>query len=195
MTLYRALLLTLLATLTQFAYAAGNGGDRGVLLRDAELHAEADASSTVLARLSVGTTLDVLGRNGLWMFAAHETAAGRTQGWVRLTRLRLTGASAQVAPGSSGVSGGFARLSRSIGGLLGGFRSRQSESGSVATIGVRGLTPGELKTAHFDAAALGAVAAAVASNAEAENFARAGGLDARAVAELDKQPTTGGATR
>ena len=85
--------------------------------------------------------------------------------------------------GSTPAGGGFARLSRSVTGLLGGLRGRESNT-AHATLGIRGLAAGEIENAHFDAAALAWVAAASASASEAQLFAQAGGLIARDVPAL-----------
>lgn len=156
--------------------------DRGVVLRDAALRSE-PGTGTTLAQLVPGTRVDVHGRQGLWMQVTAPTANAVQRGWVFLPAIRLDGGAAAPAAGSTPAGGGFARLSRSVTGLLGGLRGRESNT-AHATLGIRGLAAGEIENAHFDAAALAWVAAASASASEAQLFAQAGGLIARDVPAL-----------
>jgi len=176
--------LTLLAALLVASLSgalAGSGvAEHGTLLRDSALVASPGGAE--VRRLAAGTSVDVHGRQGLWLLVTAPGADEGTRGWTRLTAVRLggeAGGSTTNAPSESG----FARFSRSITGLLGGLRGRETRT-AHATIGIRGLTPTELRTAHHDAAALAAVAELRASREEAELFASAGGLEARAVGEL-----------
>ena len=157
--------------------------DRGVVLRDAPLRSD-PGTGTTLAQLAPGTRVDVHGRQGLWMQVTAPTAHAGQRGWVFLPAIRLDGgAAAPAAVGSTPADGGFARLSRSVTGLLGGLRGRESNT-AHATLGIRGLAAGEIENAHFDAAALAWIAAASASAADAQLFAQAGGLIARDVPAL-----------
>ncbi|MGR8922101.1 MAG: SH3 domain-containing protein [Gammaproteobacteria bacterium] len=177
----RTVLLTLLVAgaLLLSARLAGDGeAETGVLLRDASLHSEPSTSSSVVGQLARGVTVELIGRNGAWLLAS---AAGSetTRGWLRLTHVRLSGAGGEPATAASGgFGGGFAALSRSVSGLLSGFGRRDAPT-RAATLGIRGLTPDELRTAQFDEAALAAVAAAGVSAEDAARFARAGGLASR----------------
>ncbi|MEX2479260.1 MAG: hypothetical protein WD928_00220 [Gammaproteobacteria bacterium] len=161
--------------------AANESNDRGLILRDTSLLAE-PGHGAPLAELARGTTVSVHGRQGLWMLITALTPGGEQRGWTRLTALRLE-SGAPPAAGATGGSGGFARLSRSVTGLLSGLRGRETRT-AHATIGVRGLTPGEIETARFDAAALAWIAEAQASAAQAQQFAASGGLTARTIPPL-----------
>lgn len=163
--------------------AVGEADDRGLILRDTSLLAE-PGQGAPLAELARGTTVAVHGRQGLWMLVTAPTPGGDQRGWMRLTALRLeSGAPPTSAAGTAGGSSGFARFSRSVTGLLGGLRGRETRT-AHATVGIRGLAPGEIETARFDAAALAWVAEAQASAAQARQFADSGGLTARRVPPL-----------
>ena len=170
------------------AFAGAGVAEHGTLLRDSALVASPGGAE--IRRLAAGTSIEVHGRQGLWLLVTAPEADETTRGWTRLTAVRL-GGEAGASTANTPSESGFARFSRSITGLLGGLRGRETRT-AHATIGIRGLTPGELRTAHYDAAALAAVSALRASREEAELFASAGGLQARAVDEL-AAPATGAA--
>ena len=86
-------------------------------------------------------------------------------------------------PNGRSSGGGFAGFSRSVSGFLSSFRSPSSRTTerSSSTIGMRGLTVAEIETAPADANALATISQYAMSTADAEMFARAGGLSARHV--------------
>lgn len=172
-------LILLAGLLGASAWAAAPAGGATVL-RETTLYAADDFASERLAELAPATRLAVHGRRGLWLEVALAEDDSR-RGHVRLTSVRMTGAvpAADAAGGS-----GLARLSRSLSGLLGAFGRREAPK-TYDTLGIRGLTPAELRTAAFDGAALQAIAGAAASPEQARAFAAAGGLAARSVAKLD----------
>lgn len=176
--------LPLLLVLLAGTVAAQQGGENGVVLYPAALHAE-PGQGAVLAELPGGTSVDVHGRQGMWLLVTASVAGAETRGWARMTAVRFSG-----GPAGPSASSGFAGFSRSLTGLLGGMRTRQPRTAN-ATIGIRGLTPQELATAHYDAAALARVGAAMASREEAAAFASAGGLVSRPLST----PPAAGAVR
>ena len=181
------ILLTLLGALLAAGISAALAGasvaEYGTLLRDSAL--VANPGGAEMRRLAAGTTVEVHGRQGLWLLVTAPGADAGTRGWTRLTAVRLGGAAGAAGASTANApsESGFARFSRSITGLLGGLRGRETRT-AHATIGIRWLTPTELRTAHHDAAALATVAGLRASREEAELFASAGGLEARVVGEL-----------
>ncbi len=179
--------IRLLAVLVLLAAGPPAGAlvEGALVLRATTLHAEADANSARVAELAPSTRVDVHGRQGLWLLVSTAAADPATRGWLRLTHVRMTGEHHDAGAAQNGIGGGLARFSRSVTSLFGGLRGRETRT-AHATIGIRGLTPGELTTATFDGAALDRVAAAAASAAEAEQFARAGGLVARNVPDVDE---------
>lgn len=138
----------------------------GSLLRDEPLRAAASATAPVLARLARGTSVEVLDRKGGW---TQIRVAGRT-GWVRMLSVR-TSETTQRDVG--------AELAGAI-----GMGTRQADPNRVVAVaGVRGLTLTEqqLKSARFNAQELERLERYTVSRAEAQAFAREGGLVARAV--------------
>ena len=164
--------LPLLFALLVGTAAAQSGGESGLVLYSTALQAD-PGQGAVLAELPSGTPVSVHGRQGMWLLVTAAVAGADTRGWARMTAVRFSG-----GPASPSASSGLAGFSRSLTGLLGGMRTRQPSTAN-ATIGIRGLTPQELATAHFDAAALARVNAAMANREQAAAFASAGGLVSR----------------
>jgi len=92
--------------------------------------------------------------------------AGGQQGWVRVFHLRFP-ATAQAA--ESG--GGLGSLTSAL-----GFGKQRSQTTTIATTGIRGLSPEDLKNASPDAAALAKAQSYRADKPTAERFARDGKL-------------------
>ena len=156
-----AVLLGVVLTLASPAWAS-----TGTMLRDDRLRAFASATAPVLTQVARGTNVEVLGRQGGWT----QVRVGGHTGWVRMLSVR-TSETAQ----------------RDVGGELAGvigMGTRQADPGRiVAVAGVRGLTLNEqqLRQARFNAEELERLERYAASGAEAQSFAREGGLNARVV--------------
>ncbi len=114
--------------------------------------------------------MKVLQRAGGWT----RVDAGGQNGWVRVFHLRFP-ASVEAASSSSG--GGF--FSGVPSALKGGRGSSQSTT--IATTGIRGLSPEDLKNANPDGAALAKAQSYRADKLTAERFAREGKLTAVSV--------------
>jgi hypothetical protein len=106
----------------------------------------------------------VLARGGGWT----QVDAGGQKGWVRVFHLRFP------ATASTSDSGGG--LLSGLSGALGG-RQRSQQAG-IQTVGVRGLSPEELKNASPDAEALKRMQSFRSDAPGAERFAREGKLNA-----------------
>lgn len=140
--------------------------------RATELKDRAAADARTLAPLPEGASLKVLERAGGW---TRVEAAGR-QGWVRVFHLRFP-VTAQAGTDSGGVLG-------NVTSALGLGRER-SKGATVATTGIRGLSPEDLKSASPDPAALSRLKSYRADDAAAERFARDGRL-ARVAADYSE---------
>jgi uncharacterized protein YraI len=122
------------------------------------------ADAKVLTPLTAGQKVDILKREGAWY---QVKAAGKT-GWVRMLSVRRTGQAAAVSAGSlSQVASGRAGTGK-----------------IVATTGVRGLSEETLRQATFSEGAVAAAEKYRVSAAEADRFAREGGLSRRQVPAL-----------
>ncbi len=155
----RNLLAILLATL---ALAAG-AQEQAFTNRATELKERGASDARTLATLPENTSVKVLARSGGWT----RVDAGGQAGFVRVFHLRFP---ATVETSSSG-GGAFSGLSSLIGG-------RKSQQATIATTGIRGLSPEDLKNASPDAAALAKAQSYRADKASAERFAREGKLAA-----------------
>ena len=130
--------------------------------RATDLREQASAEARALASLPANTEVKVLERAGGWT----RVETGGKAGWVSAFHLRFPTTTSTESSGGgvlSGISGAF------------GGRSRSQQAG-IQTVGVRGLSPEELKNANPDPEALKRMQSYNADKASAERFAREGKL-------------------
>ena len=152
------LLFTLLAAGAAFAQEAAFTN------RATELKDRGAADARTVANLSDGAQVKVLERGGGgWT----RIESGGQQGWVRVFHLRFPA----VAQAGGDSGGGLGNLTSAL-----GFGRDRSKGATVATTGIRGLSPEDLKNASPDNAALAKLQSYRADNAAAERFARDGKL-------------------
>jgi len=156
---FRLLALTLLLGLAATAWAQ----EQAFTNRATELKDRAAPEAATVKSLGENTEVKVLQRNGGWT----RVEAGGQQGWVRVFHLRFPA----TAESGSASGGTLSSLSSALG--IG--RSR-SQTTTIATTGIRGLSPEDLKNASPDAAALAKAHSYRADKAAAERFARDGKL-------------------
>jgi len=130
--------------------------------RATDLRAEADDNAPSLQALSAQTNVTLIQRKGAWTKVKSDTQTG----WVKMMHLR--GAVTVEAASAQTKSGGF--LS-GVNRFLGGNQANNQRAQS-ATLGIRGLSPEELKTAAPDAKQLAAMNANAVSKSDAERFAK-----------------------
>ena len=158
----RALAFALLVGLSGWALAQ----EQAFTNRATDLKDKADGAT--LRSLPENTEVKVLQRAGGWT----RVDAGGQQGFVRVFHLRFP-ATAEAASGSgSSLSG--------LGSAL-GFGRQRSQSTTIATTGIRGLSQEDLKNASPDAAALQRMQSYRSDAPGAERFAREGKLSATQV--------------
>jgi hypothetical protein len=155
----KTFLVTILLACASLAAAAQ---DQAFTNRATELKESASADAKTVAPLPENTSVKVLARQGAW---TQVDAAGK-QGWVRVFHLRFP---AIVEASSSSGGGTFA----AVGSALFGQKERKA---NVATTGIRGLSPEDLKNASPDAEALAKAQTYRADKPAAERFAREGKL-------------------
>jgi hypothetical protein len=131
--------------------------------RATDLKERAAADARTLAPLPEGASLKVLERAGGW---TRVDSAGR-QGWVRVFHLSFP-VTAQAGTESGGMLGGVTSAL--------GFGRERTKGATVATTGIRGLSPEDLRNASPDTAALARLQSYRADKAGAERFAREGRL-------------------
>lgn len=160
---------------------------KAVALRAGVLRQLPSTRAAQTGRFGAKTRFDIRARRGLWIDVTSET--GGQRGWARLGTVRLltdsrtsrvavpaTSSGQQQQSGNSGFSG----FARSLTGWLGGGQSA-SASRSTSTIGIRGLTRGDLSgDGRPDMAALAQLDRIANPNA-AGVFARRGGLARQSV--------------
>ena len=133
--------------------------------RATDLKDQAGAEARTLASLPENTEVKVLARGGGWT----RVEVGGKAGWVRVFHLRFP---ATAATESSGGGGFLSGIASAIGG-----RPKSQQAG-IQTVGVRGLSPEELKNASPDGEALKRMQSFGADKGSAERFAREGKLSA-----------------
>ena len=131
--------------------------------RSTEMKETASADAKTVASLPESTPVKVLARQGAW---TRVDASGK-QGFVRVFHLRFP---ATVEASSS--SGGS--MLAGVGSAL-GF-GRDDKKANLATTGIRGLSPEDLKNAAPNAEALSRAQSYRADRPAAERFAREGKL-------------------
>jgi len=157
---FAASLLALVLSLAASAWAQ----DQAFTGRSTELKDKAAAEAKTVATLPENTAVKVIQRGGSgWT----QVDANGQKGWVRAFHLRFP---ATVDKGSS--SGGGSALT-SLTSMFGGGKS---EKANLATTGIRGLSPEDLKNAAPDGAALAKAQGYRADKPTAERFAREGKL-------------------
>jgi hypothetical protein len=155
---FAASFLALLLSLAASAWAQ----DQAFTGRSTELKDRGAAEGKTLATLPENTAVKVVQRGGSgWT----QVDANGQKGWVRAFHLRFP---ATVDKGSGG-GGALASVTAIFGG-------RSSEKANIATTGVRGLSPEDLKNAAPDGAALAKAQSYRADKPAAERFAREGKL-------------------
>jgi hypothetical protein len=156
----RAAKLLLFAFLGLAAPAWAQG--QAFTTRTTDLKEQGSDQAKTLASLKEGSEVKVLQRGGGWT----KVEAGGQAGWVKVFHLRFPATASTDSSGGSILSG----LSSAIGG-----RPKTQQAG-IQTVGVRGLSPEELKNSSPDGESLKRMQSYAADKAAAERFAREGKL-------------------
>lgn len=151
--------------------------EQGFTNRATELRERGAPDAKAIANLPEGAEVRVLERAGGWT----RVEAGGQRGWVRVFHLRFPATAQAASPSSSGPN-----LLGSLTAALGGGRDT-ARGATVATTGIRGLSPEDLKSASPDPAALAKLQSYRADRAAAERFAREGKLASVALDEGGKR--------
>lgn len=146
-----------------FAALAAAAQEQAFTNRSTELKDRGAAEGATLRTLPENTEVKVLARNGGWT----RIDAGGQQGFVRVFHLRFPA----VAETGTSSSGGLSTLTSAL-----GFGRQRSQQTTIATTGVRGLSPEDLKNASPDPEELRRMQSFRADQAAAERFARDGKL-------------------
>jgi hypothetical protein len=159
--------LLLLLALTAAAICQAQTQAQEILTtnRTTEIRSEPSDTATSLQSLPAQAKVQLIERKGAWSRVKADTADAKT-GWVRMMHLRgsVIVEEAPQQTKSGGLLSGFNRL-------LGG-NSQGNQRAQSATLGIRGLSPEELKTANPDAQQLAMMKSFAASKPDAERFAK-----------------------
>jgi len=139
--------------------------------RSTELRDRGAPDGKVVASLPENTAVKVLARGGAW---TRVDANGQV-GWVNVFSLRFSATVSTSSSGGGNVLGGLT-------GLFGGNRQAEKHA-TIATTGIRGLSPDDLKNASPDNAALAKMHGYRSDKPTAERFAREGKLASVSVDE------------
>ncbi len=156
----RSLLFVALVALVPAAWAQ----EQAFTNRSTELKERNAPDARTLATLPENSPVKVLQRAGAW---TRVEASGQS-GWVRVFHLRFP---ATVETGTSSTGGGF--LSGLTSAIGGGATNKPT---TIATTGIRGLSPEDLKNASPNMDALAKAESYRADKPAAERFARDGKL-------------------
>lgn len=136
--------------------------------RGTELRANPDDAAASLQSLASQSKVQLLERKGAWSRVKTDTQTG----WVRMMHLR-GGVMLEESPPQSKSGGFLSGFNRMLGGS-----QQTNQRAQSATVGIRGLSPEELKAASPNPQALAAAKSFAASKSEAEQFAKAASLNA-----------------
>ncbi|HEY2630218.1 MAG TPA: SH3 domain-containing protein [Usitatibacter sp.] len=139
--------------------------------RSTELKDAASPAAKTLASLPGDTSVKVISRAGGWT----KVDANGQQGWVNVFHLRFPATVEKSTSSGNPLSG--------LTGFFGG--SKKPQSATIATTGIRGLSPEDLQNANPDPAALAKAQSYRADKASAERFAKDGKLATASVDYAD----------
>jgi Bacterial SH3 domain len=130
--------------------------------RATDIRAEPSDSAASLQALNAQTKVTLVQRKGAWTKVKTDTQTG----WVKMMHLRGA-VSVEDAPAQTKSGGFLSGVNRFLGG-----NQTSNQRAQSATLGIRGLSPEELKTASPDARQLAAMNANAVSKPDAERFAK-----------------------
>jgi hypothetical protein len=172
-------LTTAFAILVVALATAAGAQEQAFTNRSTELKDRGANDARTLATLPENTSVKVLARGGGW---TRVEAAGQA-GWLNVFHLRFP-ASVESTGSSGGAFSGVTSF------LSGGRNTAQKAT--IATTGIRGLSPEDIKNASPDPAALAKVQSYRADKLAAERFAREGKLAAVSIDYVGDAPARGG---
>lgn len=146
--------------------------ETGTALKDDTLRKEPYADSKSAGALKRNDKVDILEKRGAWL----RVKAPKGGGWVRLMSVRR----------------GEASKSNEAAGVLSVASGRAGTGQVVSTTGVRGLNEEELKAAKFNETEVKQLEGYSVSAEQAQQFAKAGGLQASKLSYLPKPKSAGG---
>lgn len=145
-------------------------GEPVTLVRESAFRAEPSMSAATVANVAKGAVGETIGKSGIWVNVKTPEATG----WVFTFNLRY---------GAERAGGSAAADAQAAGRLVTG----RPRSTVVSTIGIRGLSEEDLQNAAFNRAENDRLEALSASREDAEQHARAAGLEPARVNYLEEK--------
>lgn len=149
--------------------------ESGTALKDDTLRVEPYADAKASGAIKRSDKVDILEKKGAWL----KVKAPKASGWVRLLSVKR----------------GEASKSNEVAGVLSVASGRAGTGQVVSTTGVRGLNEEGLKAAKFNEAEVKQLEGYSVSAEQAQQFAKAGGLQASKLAYLPKPKSAGGTSQ
>ncbi len=160
----------------------------GIVVRSATLYAGANRGAERVGRIDAGTPVTIFGRKGGWQEIYSEQKA--LVGWVRTYEVREVESGAplqtEARSDSRGFLAGLATFSRKASRFFGGGNSNTGSG--TATIGVRGLSEAELKSAQPDLRELERMRGFASNASRSARFGREGELRTHRIQYLKPRP-------
>lgn len=155
-----------------------------MIVRLATVYADASSVSGRVGQMPAGSKVSVFERQGGWkqIFSDEKAILGWVRGYQVREASQLPVADVKTEPDSRGFLSGLATLSRKASGFF--KNSGGSTSSSTATIGVRGLSESEIKSAKPDFEQLAKMKTFASSSKRMVEFRRQGRLQAQSIAYL-----------
>ena len=165
--------LCLFLLLAAFSFTAMAEIEPGVVTVSSDIHIEPDRASTITGNVPADAKVSILERKGTW-YRIKQQSPANVQGWIWFN----------VQPESN-----LSWLERFRRVLKGGYSTR--ESTAVATIGIRGLGPGDIRKATPDTNELNKLDRYRSDTSRARRMAGAAGLRSQPVAYLVNPKASG----
>jgi hypothetical protein len=170
-------------------FPLAQAGGEAVIVRLAPVHSEASTVSTRIGQISAGSIVSVFERQGGWKQIYSEEKS--ILGWVRGYQVRESRnvSTVKVKPkaDSRGFLSGLASLSRKASGFFKSDNTSTSTSSGTATIGVRGLSEEEIKSAKPDLVEFEKFKGFASNKPRMPDFASQGGLRAKRLKHLTRK--------
>jgi len=140
------------------------------LVRETALRAEPSLFAASVVTVAKGASGESIGKSGIWV----QVKTPEGTGWVFTFNLRYGGARTAGSGAAEAAAAGR-------------FVSARPRTQVVSTIGIRGLSEEDLQNATFNGTEMARLKSLSASNRDGEQHARAVGLQAVRIDELEEQ--------
>lgn len=177
----------LLIVILSLYFLPAQGGEDGVIVRISKVYISADSRSESVGRLPAGESVSVFSRKGGWkeIFSKSRNVTG----WVRSYQVReglIKAETSKSESDSRGFLAGLASFSRRATGFFGGADDAAGTD-RTATIGVRGLSEQQIKSARPDIEELEKLQSFSSNKTRMKTFASKGELSSHKLRHFKKK--------